>query len=80
LNLVGKTDVKYTLDGIPEYMSAIEEKAKKLWQTQRRSTTSREVIKKHMGRQLKVPTETLWNSMYDAVRTLHFLHDNPSTR
>ena len=80
MNLVGKTDVKYTLDGIPEYMTAIEGKAKQLWQIQRRSTQSRETINKYMGRQLKVPTETRWNSMYDAVKTLQVLHDNPSTR
>jgi len=80
LNLIGKNDVKCVLEEIPEYMSAIENKAKQLWQIQRRSTQSRETIKKYMGRQLKVPTETRWNSLYDAVRSLNLLHDNPTTR
>ena len=80
MNLIGKNDVKWELEQIPEYMSAIEVKAKQLWQTQRRSTQSRETIKKYMGRQLKVPTETRWNSQYDAVRALNLLHDNPTTR
>jgi len=80
LNLIGKTDVKDVLETIPLYKKAIAEKATQLWQTQRRSTKSRETIKKFMGRQLKVPTETRWNSLYDAVRCLSNLHDNPTTR
>jgi len=80
LNLIGKTDVKGVLGDIALYKKAIAEKATQLWQTQRRSTKSRETIKKFMGRQLKVPTETRWNSLYDAVRCLSNLHDNPTTR
>jgi hypothetical protein len=80
LNLIGKTDVKGVLEDIPIYKKAIAGKATQLWQTQRRSTKSRETIKKFMGRQLKVPTETRWNSLYDAVRCLSNLHDNPTTR
>jgi len=54
LNLIGKTDVKGVLEDIPLYKKAIAEKATQLWQTQRRSTKSRETIKKFMGRQLRL--------------------------
>jgi hypothetical protein len=82
LNLVATTDAKNALqDELFESAStSAMKKAWQLWKTQSRSTTGADIIKEELNKRLVIPNSTWWNSLYDSVKVLNELAEDPISK
>ncbi|VDK47616.1 unnamed protein product [Anisakis simplex] len=72
-NLIATKDSEKVLDKIAfkkAYRSALA-KAKALWNRQNQSTITANALHKELGVRLIVPSDTRWNSFYDAIVCLN---------
>lgn len=73
-NLICVTDFNNGLEGFAEFHSlfkAVLKKCSTLWNGQNQSNIKADIIKRELGKLLKTPGATRWNSLYDSISDLN---------
>jgi hypothetical protein len=80
LNLIATADLKthsHTFDSV--YDSALE-KAQSVWNYHSKSDKFKQSIKEGIGKKLKTPVATRWNSTYDSIKGINAIMREPDLK